>query len=229
MYLGAQILGRDAMQDRRRSSATAGARDRIGRGERARARIMDAALAQLAEDGAARFTIDAIAARAQASKSTVYRRWPNAAALLVDAMEYSFRPIDTPDTGSLQGDLRPVVVHTRQLLTATPFPRLMAAIIDLAERDAALAETHAALTARQRAPMLDVIARAQTRGEIRTDADPELLADLVVGPLFYRRFVAHRELSDDLAESLVTTVLELGRPRHDSAHYDRPQHSIRPI
>lgn len=178
------------------------------------ARIMDAALAQLAEDGATRFTMEGIAARARASKSTVYRRWPNAAALLVDAMEYSFRPIEAPDTGSVRVDLRQVVAHTMYLLTATPFARLMAAIVDLAERDPTLAETHAALTARQRNPILDVIARAQARGEVRSDADLELLADLVVGPLFYRRFVAHRGLSDDLAESLVTTVLEVGRARH---------------
>lgn len=197
------------MQDRESGPTAAGSRGRIGRGQQARARIIDAALAQLTEEGATQFTMEAIATRAQASKSTLYRRWPNAAALLVDAMEASFLPIETPDTGNVRADLRRVVDHALHLLTSTPFPRLMATIIDIAERDPTLADTHAALTARQRTPLLNVIASAQARGEIRPDTDPELLADMIVGPLFYRRLVAHKELREDLAESLVTTVLDL--------------------
>ena len=126
---------------------------------------------QLAEDGATRFSMDAVAARAHASKATLYRRWPSAAALLVDAMETTFAPFPTPDTGSVRQDLRHVLHGAVHLLTTTPFPRLLAAVIDLAERDPDLAATHAALTNRQRAPLLHILQRGQERGEIGASAD----------------------------------------------------------
>src|SRR5207244_13096978 len=72
--------------------------------------ILEATLAVLGEVGYDRLTIDAVAARAKASKATVYRRWPGKAALVVDA----FRTVNPaqaavpgeeprcvfPDTGS---------------------------------------------------------------------------------------------------------------------------------
>jgi len=176
-------------------------------------------LEQLAEDGATRFSMDAVAARAHASKATLYRRWPSAAALLVDAMETTFAPFATPDTGSVRQDLRHVLHGAVHLLTTTPFPRLLAAVIDLAERDPDLAATHAALTNRQRAPLLHILQRGQERGEIGASADLEVLVDLLAAPLFYRRFVAHHPIPATLPETIIHTVLGPD-PRHH-----RRQHS----
>src|SRR5271163_3763605 len=67
--------------------------------------IRDAALDLLAEIGYDRLTMDAIAARAHASKATIYRRWPGKAALVVDALNCSKGSMLEPDTGSLEGDL----------------------------------------------------------------------------------------------------------------------------
>src|SRR3954452_9125622 len=49
--------------------------------------ILEATLDVLGEVGYDRLTIDAVAAKARASKATVYRRWPDKAALVVDAMQ----------------------------------------------------------------------------------------------------------------------------------------------
>lgn len=68
--------------------------------------ICDATLALLAEVGYDRMSMDAVAARAHASKATIYRRWPGKRELVLDALrsraERHARPIDT---GSLRGDL----------------------------------------------------------------------------------------------------------------------------
>ena len=65
----------------------------------------DAALELLAEIGYDRLSIDAVAARAKASKMTIYRRWSGKAELVVDALSSLRKPREVPDTGSLRGDL----------------------------------------------------------------------------------------------------------------------------
>jgi AcrR family transcriptional regulator len=69
------------------------------------AALRDAALELLAEIGYDRLSIDAVAARAKASKMTIYRRWPGKAELVVDALSCLRKPGEVPDTGSLRGDL----------------------------------------------------------------------------------------------------------------------------
>jgi AcrR family transcriptional regulator len=59
------------------------------------------ALELLAEIGYDRLTIDAVAARAHASKPTIYHRWSGKAELVVDALGCLKGAPPLPDTGSL--------------------------------------------------------------------------------------------------------------------------------
>jgi AcrR family transcriptional regulator len=68
--------------------------------------LREAALALLAEVGYDRLTMDAVAARARAGKTTIYRRWPGKAELVVDALNSVKGVPEVPDTGSLRQDLR---------------------------------------------------------------------------------------------------------------------------
>lgn len=179
----------------------------IGRGERARARVLHAALEVLAESGLPGFTMEAVANRASASKTTLYRRWPSRMALLVDAMDHAFPPLETGTTGDLRSDLLALMAATEALLGSQPFPRLLAAVIDAAERDASLAGLHVELTERRREPVRAILGQAVERGHISPDVDLELVVDLLVGPAFYRRFVAHRPFPERYAAELVDLVL----------------------
>jgi AcrR family transcriptional regulator len=67
--------------------------------------LREAALALLAEVGYDRLTMDAVAARARAGKTTIYRRWPGKAELVVDALNSLKGAPEIPDTGSLRRDL----------------------------------------------------------------------------------------------------------------------------
>src|SRR6266511_2105388 len=65
----------------------------------------------------------------------------------------------------------------------------------------------AALTRRRREPLLIVLNRARDRGQVPPDLDPEITTDLLAGPFFYRRFIAHRPIPPDLAHDVIANGL----------------------
>ena len=67
--------------------------------------ILDATIDTLAEVGYDRLTMDAVAARAKASKATLYRRWNGKAQLVIDALLSEKEPLGAPDAGNLRDDL----------------------------------------------------------------------------------------------------------------------------
>lgn len=204
------------MESRSTSISTAGAqpsRVPIPRGPRARERVLRAALEVLAERGMSGFTVEAVAERAQASKATVYRHWRSRVGLLVDAMDLAFPPFPPPATGDLRRDLTELLTAQQRQLQEGPFARLLAAVIDGAEREPALAALHFDLTERRRQLVLAVLREAGRRGEIPPGADLEVAVDLLGAPAFYRRLVAHRDFPEGYTVSLVDHVLRaLGAP-----------------
>ncbi|MCW2946927.1 MAG: Transcriptional regulator, TetR family protein [Actinoallomurus sp.] len=187
----------------------------ISRGAGARQRVLQAALQVLDDDGLPGFTMEAVARRAGASKATLYRRWPTLGALMIDAMDATFQPFSVPETGRVETDVEQLLTALVTLLEHTPFPRLLAAFIGAVERDPALAALHADLTRRRREPLLVVLDRARERGELPPDLDPEVVTDLLTGPFFYRRFIAHRPIPPDMVNDVITHVLTTPRRRTD--------------
>src|SRR5580658_1621972 len=77
------------------------------RDEVARQRILKAALELMEETTFAQVTAEAIAERAGAGKATVYRWWPNKAAVVIEAFREAVTPeLPFPDTASLRDDLQ---------------------------------------------------------------------------------------------------------------------------
>lgn len=179
----------------------------IPRGDRARVRILRAALEVLADEGLGGFSMEAVARRAGASKATVYRRWTSQSELLVDAMDTGFQPLPLASTGALRTDLIQILSAFESLVARGPFSRLMAAFIDAAERDPTLWSLHVQLTERRREPVRHLLAEAIRRGEISPSTDLEMAVDLLAGPPFYRRFVAHWPFPPGYAAAIVDLVL----------------------
>ena len=76
------------------------------RGEPLERAILDAAWAELRENGYSGLTIEAVAARAGTSKPVIYRRWANRAELVIAAWTRKAPATQaTPDTGALRSDL----------------------------------------------------------------------------------------------------------------------------
>ncbi|TQL76210.1 TetR family transcriptional regulator [Stackebrandtia endophytica] len=97
--------------------------------------IHDAALAEVAQVGVARLTMEGIARRAATAKTSLYRRWSSPLDLVLDAL-YHAHPVERPSPGTdrLRDDL---IASLRQLLdwAVSPAGAATSAIMNDPQRD----------------------------------------------------------------------------------------------
>lgn len=177
------------------------------------AAIVEAALALLAERGFGATTVDAIAERSGVSKATLYRRWRTKEALFADAigaLTADMAPTPTADTFSgLQAHLRDVArVFSDPLLG-----RLLPGLLGELQRNPEFAASWADRVVRpRREAIVALLTAARARGELRADTDPDVVADILVGPLLYRLLFPfglserHGEYADDLLRAIWTGI-----------------------
>ncbi len=176
--------------------------------------IAHAALTLLGETGFEGVTVEAVAARAGVAKSTVYRRYPGKPELLVEVIrQASCAPMVVPDTGTVEGDLVAIAEHLRQSFTRTDLGRALPAVVAAAARHPEVASAHRTYVSARRSVVIDAIERGIERGEIDPAVDPELLIDMIVGPLFHRAFVSRRPIDNALVVELVSRALRGAAPR----------------
>lgn len=180
-------------------------RPRSARADRA---ILAAALDLFAEVGYEGLTIEAVAARAGVARSTVYRRYPGKADLLVAAAaRASDERRHVPDTGRLADDMAAVARRLHQMLDESDVGRSVPAAIAAAARHPELAEAHRSMVRRRRDETRAVIERGVARGELPAGVDAELALDLLAAPIFYRTLISREPVDDAYIARLVPTVL----------------------
>jgi AcrR family transcriptional regulator len=164
-------------------------------------------------------TIDAVAARAQAGKGTVYRRWANKAELVADALAQRHAAKPVPDTGSLRLDLEILLTDAgegSEEYRARLFAGLVPALAQSPELQAAFGRVRAAGSVRV------VVERAVERGEIPPPHDPDLVAALFPALSVYR-FVLYGELHDpEFASSFISRILMPLLQHPSTEDTDRP-------
>ncbi|WP_074133012.1 TetR/AcrR family transcriptional regulator [Mycolicibacterium houstonense] len=142
--------------------------------------VLAATVELLAERGYQALTMDAVAARAGASKATIYRRWPNKAQLVratLDAADAA-RNASVPDTGQLRSDLL-AVMDVVAAEVADPLTQVTAELATLMRHDEQLAEAlREHLAKEELSPFHDALGRAIARGDISQDTDLELIHDV---------------------------------------------------
>ncbi len=170
--------------------------------------ILQSALTLLEEVGFADLTIEGIAARAGCGKTSIYRRWPNKASLVMDAFLVSTAPeIEFHGTGSVREDFCRQLRAVVRVLTSQR-GRLIATLIGGAQGDPELQEAYRTRwQSKRRAESRRMLQLAINRGEVRKDIDCELVLDALYGPLYYRLLVNHAPLTASYAEELVDVVL----------------------
>ena len=130
--------------------------------------ILDATLEVLADVGYDRLTMDAVAARAKASKATLYRRWTNKVSLVIDALQHEQGPDGRPR--HREPARRPARrCSAARAVSATPHAVAMfAAVLTAIARDAEFAEAFRRdVIGPKIAASQQIWERARERGEIR--------------------------------------------------------------
>ena len=177
-----------------------------GRSARVCRAVHQAVTDLVAERGYGNFTVGEVAARAGVADTSVYRRWGNLEALLIDVTITRLTtqsPI--PDTGSLEGDLRAYAANVARAVTGPDGLAVLRLVIALSSagqdgvraRDAFLAER-----TRQLDAMLD---RARERGELPPDALGVL--DHILAPMYIRILFGAGPLTSDYVDTLVDRLL----------------------
>jgi AcrR family transcriptional regulator len=172
--------------------------------------ILEAALEVLAEVGYDRFTMDAVALRAKASKATLYRRWNGKVQLVIDALHHHHKH-DTPDvpvdTGSLRGDLIESYCGTGGL-TDKPEVAAFGAILTAIMRDPEFAAAFRRdVVAPKLAASKAVFDRAKERGEIGAGVDIDLLAPALAGIVMHRLILVGEAPTRDIVVSVIDQII----------------------
>lgn len=137
-----------------------------------------AALALLAEVGYDRLTMDAVAARAGAAKTTIYRRWRGKAELVVDALDGLKGAPAVPDTGSLRKDLK-VLAESIASAESRLGAQMTVGMVSALARDGELRRVFGEkFLAPRMAGFRAVFEQAVARGEMPDGHDLDLLARL---------------------------------------------------
>lgn len=179
------------------------------RDEGARQRILKAALDLMDELAFAQVTAEAIAERARVSKATVYRWWPNKAAVVIDAFREAFAPeLPLRDAGPLLEDLTQQVKNFARVLSGRG-GRMLRSFVVAARSDPEVAAAFRTIWSDpRRAEAKQMLRRKQASGQVRRDADPDLVLDALYGPLYYRFLVKNEAPTQKYAEALAELAIQ---------------------
>ena len=184
------------------------------RDESVREKILEAAVELMEEVGYARVTCDAIAQRAGAGKATIYRWWPNKAAVVINAFVESVTPgAAEREAGSLE---EYVTVHLRRFTKVlmgrmAPFSR---AVIAAAQDDPEVAAAFLSHWMQpRRAVSRQILRSIKNEGMLPEDFDIEQVLDAMYGPLHFLLMVRHGKLTTAYAEKVAALMLHGLKPR----------------
>lgn len=153
--------------------------------------VLDAAAAILAEGGYGAFTVEAVAKRSGAGKTTVYRRWPTKAELFIELYNReseSLLPVG--DMGSLRKELNTEITRIWKFWRQTSNGPAFRALISEAQADRATMQLFRDQFLPQRRDFArKIIERAVARGEVDPACDIDVAVDLLFGFTLYHLIV----------------------------------------
>jgi len=170
--------------------------------------ILTATRALLLDVGYAGLTYESVAARANVSKPTIYRRYPTKAALVFEAVFGRTKARSVPDTGNIVDDLREAygwaVDEFASPEAIAALPSLMA---DLSANPELARFVRELVIEPEYERVRNALRDAQRRGEIRSDADLTLAIDAFTGTALGRVLLLDRPVDAAFGERLVDLII----------------------
>ena len=185
-------------------------RKTASRAERSRQAILHATRELLVEGDVGSLTIEAVAARSGAAKTTIYRRWRDKWQLALDAVIIDVLPqfAEPVDVGDTRKELITFVDSVVKAFAERPYGPAMQGLVSQIATDFELSHVYREQVVEpRRATLRPVIERGIERGDLRPDTDFRLAHELLLGPVFYRLLLSggplDRKLSADLADAVL--------------------------
>ncbi|MDE0909655.1 MAG: TetR/AcrR family transcriptional regulator, partial [Myxococcota bacterium] len=176
------------------------------RSEEAHQAILDATLELLVEVGFSGLTVEGVASRAGVGKATIYRRWASKIPLIVEAFG-QLPGFEDCDTGSLAEDLKQMLKRYLEVFNTTALSAVLPSLAGERFHNPELSVLFEPVSKNRRQPLLAAFDRARERGEIPSDIDIELAADLVVGPIAVALFFKGGRLKPEMVTPMVDLAL----------------------
>ena len=179
------------------------------RSERLHQAMLKAALDLVLEVGFRNVSIEGVAARAGVGKTTLYRRWPNKAAVVMDAFVGLLgRASRFPEDESATERLRLQMQITARALRGR-VGALVKALLAEAQFDPELAKAfRESWTVPRRKLVYDILEDAVKQGGVRADIDFEAAIDAFYGPLYYRLQMGTGVISETYVDKVFQQAMD---------------------
>jgi len=169
--------------------------------------VHQAVCAVLVTEGLGGLTVDRLAAESGISRSTIYRNWPDMAALACEVFDDLMHRDDASFDGAVPQAVREYLADYADRLNDPVYLAVLVALIDGSSRDPAFAEVHARAFSQTRSRAGSIVRRGQADGVIDSSLDVQGCVEDMVAPFLYRRLVRQVRITrrhvDDLATDLI--------------------------
>ncbi|AEP08847.1 TetR/AcrR family transcriptional regulator [Micavibrio aeruginosavorus] len=211
-----QIQTDAAMDDGGLNSVQTAAPVKSGRprSEESRKAILDATRRLMLHTPLRDLSIEAIARKAGVGKTTIYRWWPNKVAVVIEAFSDQL-DLHTPHltevsmttTDALMAQVDKMIRHLRGRNG-----RIIADIMAEAQADEGVMALFQAFYMDTRKQALQhIVYQGQRSGEFGAVIAPDIAADMIMGPVFFRLLTTRDGLDERFIEDYPITVLNMIR------------------
>jgi AcrR family transcriptional regulator len=176
-------------------------------------KVLKTALRLIAERGVESTTMDAIASESGVSKATIYKHWPNKDALVVDAVRTESLHAPEFNSGNVRNDLLALLTYLASNTKTDELARVWPKVMSYSAANPPFARVlQEQLFTPRRDRLLRMIKMAVDAGALKAGIEPELAADLLIGPIMHRRFVSNNHVPKDLPEKVVEAFFKAFAP-----------------
>jgi AcrR family transcriptional regulator len=184
-------------------------------------RINAAVVQLLVERGIDGCTFAPVAETAKIERSTLYRRYGDRWAMIIDAiLNVAGEQIPVTSLGSLREDLRFLLGRTAELLATPLGPAVWAAAAAL--RAGSAPEHRVRFWLARSAQIEPIIDAAKSRGELPRNIDAEELLSFALGAIHFRMLVIGEPVDPQIIDRIVNQVCRLYCRRASSVEMETP-------
>ncbi len=176
--------------------------------QRSRQAILDAVTRLIRDEGAASVTHQRVAEEAEVGRATVYRHWPQLVDLLSAALERTSLSFLDPAPGSFLHRATTDMKRLARELNAPHLTSMAATIVERAQFDEASRRLRDRLVDEITDNIAVASADALATGEFRAAPPADDLLAQLIGPLWVRRVLQDRPITDALVDQVIHQTLD---------------------